>query len=90
MNNDYFIMSNTIRQWFSQVTALLLKMIGESLREWPKALSTVIYIVSHFLHAILCLDGWSTKKIIEKMNYLFQHCHQEQSYLTQHLDTTIK
>ena len=75
MNKDYFIMSNTICQGFSQVTALLMKIIGESLGEWPKASSTVIYILSYFLHAILCLDSLSTKK----KNYLFQHCHQEQS-----------
>ena len=52
--NNAILVSDQIRQWFSQLTASLVKVIGESLHNRPKSLSTVIPILLNFLHAISC------------------------------------
>ena len=55
MNNDFMVTIEAIRQWFSRVTRSLVKIIGESLHEWPKSLFTISHTPCYFLQAILLL-----------------------------------
>ena len=55
VNNDFWVTSEAICQWFSRVTKSRVKIIGKSHHEWPKkSLFTVTNVLFYFLHAILC------------------------------------
>ena len=58
MNNDFLVTSGVIRQWFSGVTASLVKIIGESPNEWPKNRYSrqLGHMLFYFLHAFLTLS----------------------------------
>ena len=36
VNNDFWVTSEAICQWFSRVTKSRVKIIGKSYHEWPK------------------------------------------------------
>ena len=60
VNNDFWVTSEAICQWFSQVTKSRVKIIGKSHHEWPqKSLFTVTNVLFYFLHTILC--PWNTQ-----------------------------
>ena len=55
VNNNFWVTSEAICQWFSRVTKSRVKIIGKSHHEWPKkSLFTVTNVLFYFLHAILC------------------------------------
>ena len=54
VNNDFWVMSEAICQWFSRVTKSQVKIIAESLHEWQKSLFAVTKVLSYYLHVILC------------------------------------
>ena len=56
MDNDFWVMSETICQQFSQ-----LKFIGKSLQEWPKKTLLTVNNIFFVLHATLCPEHHSDK-----------------------------
>ena len=87
MNNDFWVTSETICQWFSRVTKSRVKIIGKSTHEWPpKSLFTVTNVLFYFLHAVLCPeDTIPLKRIIDNW---FRHCRWGRSFLTYYCDVT--
>ena len=87
VNNDFFVTSEAIRQWFSRVTKSRVKIIAESSHEWQKkSLFTVTNVLFYFLHAILCREHTNPlRTIIERS---FRHCCQGRPFLTEHCDVT--
>ena len=52
MNNNFLVTNETSCHWFSRTTQLRVKIIGWSLREWPKIV--IHHTVFYFFHIILC------------------------------------
>ena len=83
MNNDFFVKSKAIRQWFSRVTKSRVKIFAKSPHEWQKIVTNVLF---YFLHAILCHEHTNPlRTIIERS---FCHCYQGRPFLTEHCDVT--
>ena len=83
VNNDFFVTSGAIRQWFSRVTKSQVKI---SLTSDKKSLFTVTNVLFYFLHAILCHEHTNPlRSIIERS---FRHCCQGRPFLTEHCDVT--
>ena len=73
VNNDFFVTSEAIRQWFA-----------ESPHKWQKSLFTVTNVLFHFLYAILCHEHTNPlRTIIERS---FRHCCQGRPFLTEYCD----
>ena len=87
VNNDFFVTSEAIRQWFARVTKSRVKIIAESPHEWQKrSLFTVTNVLFYFLHAILSHEHTNPlRTIIERS---FRHCCQGRHFLTEHCDVT--
>ena len=54
VNNDFFVTSEAIRQWFSRVTKSEWKSLSNRLMSDKKLLFTVTNVLFYFLHDILC------------------------------------
>ena len=80
VNNDFFVTSGAIRQWFSW------KSLPNRLTSDKKSLFTVTNVLFYFLHAILCHEHTNPlKTTIERS---FRHCCQGRPFLTEHCDVT--
>ena len=84
VNNDFFVTSEAIRQWFSRVTKSRVKIIAESPHEWQKIVihgneCIILFLTRYFM-------SWTHKfAIIERS---FRHCCQGRPFLTEHCDVT--
>ena len=87
VNNDFFVKSEAIRQWFSRVTKSRVKIIAESPHEWQKkSIFMVANVLFYFLQAILCHERTNPlRTVIERS---FRHCCQGRPFLTEHCDVT--
>ena len=83
VNNDFFVTSEAIRQWFSQVK----KSLPNRLTSDKKLLFTVTNVLFYFLHAILCHEHTNLLRTI--IEPTFRHCCQGRPFLTEHCDVTI-
>ena len=87
VNNDFWVTSEAICQWFSRVTKSRVKIIGKSHHEWPKFVihgneCIILFLTRYFMsleHTIL------RKNII---NRSFRNCRQGRPFLTSHCDVT--
>ena len=87
VNNDFWVTSEAICQWFSRVTKSRVKIIGKSHHEWPQIVihgneCIILFLTRYFMsleHTILL------KTIIDRS---FRICRQGRSFLTSHCDVT--
>ena len=84
VNNDFFVTSEAIRQWFSRVTKSRVKIIAESPHEWQKIVihgneCIVLFLTRYFM-------SWTHKSAIIERS--FRHCCQGRPFLTEHCDVT--
>ena len=87
VNNDFFVTSEAIRQWFSRETKSRVKIIADSPHEWQKkSLFTVMNVLFYFLYAISCHERTNPLRTITERS--FRHCCQGWPFLTEHCDVT--
>ena len=84
VNNDFFVTSEAIRQWFSRVTKSRVKIIAESPHEWQKIVihgneCIILFLTRYFM-------SWTHKSAIIERS--FRHCCQGRPFLTEHCDVT--
>ena len=86
VNNDFFVTSEAIRQWFSRVTkySSRVKIIAESPHEWQKIVihgneCIILFLTRYFM-------SWTHKSAIIERS--FRHCCQGRPFLTEHCDVT--
>ena len=77
VNNDFFVTSEAIRQWFS-------RLIAESPHEWQKIVihgneCIILFLTRYFM-------SWTHKSAIIERS--FRHCCQGRPFLTEHCDVT--
>ena len=87
VNNDFWVTSEAICQWFSRVSKSRVKIIGKSHHEWPKnrySRLRMYYFISYTLFYVLELTIL-LKTIIDRS---FRNCHQGRPFLTSHCDVT--
>ena len=80
VNNDFFVTSEAIRQWFSS----RVKIIAESPHEWQKIVihgneCIILFLTCYFM-------SWTHKSAIIERS--FRHCCQGRPFLTEHCDVT--
>ena len=84
VNNDFFVTSEAIRQWFSRVTNENHCRIASLVTK--KSLFTVTNVLFYFLHAISCHQHTNPLRTITERS--FRHCCQGWPFLTEHCDVT--